>query len=194
LQISVTTTLVPYDSRTFSPWLRTYNEILTFEKDEAGERKVVVSQGINMTDGSVVDIVPKPISTTVATSGIAFAPGSRTVTIYTVPATPTGNGRFVLTRCIVRLARALVGTGNITFKIGSTSGGEQIILSLVVNNSTTTTVLAGEAIASLGSDMLATNAYEVVYNAGQQIYASLVMAGIVTDGQIDVYLYGVILS
>jgi hypothetical protein len=52
LQISVTTTLVPYDSRTFSLWLRTHNEFLTFEKDGAGERKVVVSQDIDMTAGS----------------------------------------------------------------------------------------------------------------------------------------------
>jgi hypothetical protein len=52
LQISVTTTLVPYDSRTFSPWLLAHNEISTFEKDGAGERKVVVSQDIDMTAGS----------------------------------------------------------------------------------------------------------------------------------------------
>jgi hypothetical protein len=149
--------------------------------------------------GSVGDIVSEAISafigqSAVATSRIAFAPGSRTVTIYTVPATPTGNGRFVLTRCIVRLSAALVGTGNVTFKLGSTSGGAQIISSLVVNNSTAMTVLAGEAIASLGSDMLAANAYEAVYNAGQSFYANLVIAGSVTDGQIDVYLYGELLS
>ncbi len=52
LQISVTSCVVPYDSRTFHPWLRTHNEILTFQKDGAGDRKVVVSQDIDMTAGS----------------------------------------------------------------------------------------------------------------------------------------------
>lgn len=52
LQISITTCVKPYDSRTFQPWLRTHNEILTFAKDEAGNRKVVVSQDIDMTAGS----------------------------------------------------------------------------------------------------------------------------------------------
>jgi len=52
LQISITSTLVPYDKRTFHPWLRTHNEFLTFEKDESGGRKVVASQDIDMTPGS----------------------------------------------------------------------------------------------------------------------------------------------
>ena len=52
LQISVTSTLVPYDSRTFHPWLRTHNEISTFQQDEAGDGKVVVKQDIDMTTGS----------------------------------------------------------------------------------------------------------------------------------------------
>lgn len=52
LQLSITHLWAPYDSREFFPWLRTHNEILTFQKDGDGERKVVVSQDIDMTTGS----------------------------------------------------------------------------------------------------------------------------------------------
>lgn len=52
LQISVTSCVVPYDSRTFSPWLKAHNTFLTFEKDESGDRKTVVDQDIDMTAGS----------------------------------------------------------------------------------------------------------------------------------------------
>jgi hypothetical protein len=128
-----------------------------------------------------------------STSRIAFAPGTRNVSIYTVPA-PLGLGRFILTRCIVRISTALVGTGNVTFSIGSTSGGTQIILPIVINSATALTVVAGEAVASLGAGMLLANAYEAVYSSGQIIYANLTIAGIVTDGFVDVYIYGLKLS
>jgi len=49
LQISVTSCIRPYDSRTFSPWLRTNVDILTHRKDDEGNRKLVVSEDIDMT-------------------------------------------------------------------------------------------------------------------------------------------------
>ncbi len=48
LQLSITHLWAPYDDRTFTPWLRTHNEILTFQKDGDGARKVVVNQDIDM--------------------------------------------------------------------------------------------------------------------------------------------------
>jgi hypothetical protein len=130
----------------------------------------------------------------VATSRITFAPGTRNVAIYTVPVSPAGLGRFILARCIVRLALALVGTGSITFSIGSTSGGTQIILPVAITSASAVNVIAGEALASLGAGMPVTNAYEAVLPAGQVIYANLTAAGTVTDGYVDVYLYGLLLS
>lgn len=52
LQLSLTNTLTPVDSREFAPWLRTHNEVLTFEQDEDGNRKQVVSQDIDMSSDS----------------------------------------------------------------------------------------------------------------------------------------------
>jgi hypothetical protein len=129
-----------------------------------------------------------------ATSRIAFAPGTRNVIIYTV-SNPTGLGRFVLTRCLVRVGLALGGTGNITFSIGSTAGGTQIILPTVINAATPESVVAGEAIASLSpTGMPATNGYEAVFDFGQNIWANLTAVGVVSAGYADVYLYGLLLS
>jgi hypothetical protein len=130
----------------------------------------------------------------VATSRITFAPGTRNVPIYTVPASPSGLGRLILARCLVRVALALVGSGSITFSVGSTSGGTQIILPIVITSSTAETIIAGEAIASLGLGMPSSNAYEAIFSAGQVIYANLTKTGTVTDGYVDVYLYALLVS
>jgi hypothetical protein len=128
-----------------------------------------------------------------ATSRVTFANGTRTVEIYTVPS-PTGSGRFILTRCILRLATAVVGTGTVTISIGSTSGGTQIIKPVSVTSGSTLTIIGGEAIASLGTDMSSLNAYEAIYAYNQVIYCNITVTGTITNGSIDIYIYGLLLS
>jgi hypothetical protein len=130
----------------------------------------------------------------VVTSQISFVGGSQNVIIYTVPSTPTGNGRFILTRCIVRLGVALIGTGTMTISIGLTSGTMGITLPVVITSSTIENIIGGETIASLGTSMSLANAYEATLSAGQNIYCNLTKTGIVTDGRIDIYLYGIFLT
>lgn len=130
----------------------------------------------------------------VVTSSIAFAPGTRQVVFYTVPASPTGLGRFVVTRCIARLAVALEGSGNMVISVGTTSGGTQILLPFTVTSSSALTVLSGELFASLGANLLATQGYEAIVSAGQAIYCNLTKNGTVTAGQVDLYLFGIPLA
>ena len=136
-----------------------------------------------------VDALVAPI----ATSLVAFAPGTRNVPIYTVPS-PTGVGRFILTRCVVRLSVALVGSGSVSFSVGSTSGGFQIIKATIITSATSLGVIGGEAVSTLGTDMTTLNAYEAVYDYGQNIYANVTVTGTVTNGQVSIYLYGLFLS
>jgi hypothetical protein len=100
----------------------------------------------------------------------------------------------VLTRCIVRLAVAVVGTGSVTISIGSTSGGTQIVSPVAVTSASTLTIIGGEAIASLGADMTVLNGYEAIYASGQNIFCNITVTGTVTDGDVDIYLYGLPLS
>ena len=80
-----------------------------------------------------------------------------------------------------------------TVSIGSTSGGTQIINPVTVTSASVLTVIAGEAIASLGSGMTSLNAYEAVYNYNQVIYCNITVVGTVTDGDVDIYIYGLLL-
>jgi hypothetical protein len=129
-----------------------------------------------------------------STSSIALNAGSRNVLIYTVPSLPTGNGRFILTRCILRLSTTLAGSGTATISIGSTSGGTQIVLPVLLISSTPSGVIAGETLASLGANMLSANGYEAIYNAGQNIYANVTIVGSVISGIVDIYIYGIYLN
>jgi hypothetical protein len=152
----------------------------------------IINDGVLILSGSGTDTGPTgPTGLDgLLASRIALSGGNRNLQIYTVSATPMGNGRLILTRCIVRLSTTLVGTGNIVFSVGTTSGGTQIILPVTINSSTVSSVFAGEALASLGAGMLTANAYEAVLNAGQIIWANLTSVGVVTSGYVDVYLYG----
>jgi multidrug efflux pump subunit AcrA (membrane-fusion protein) len=130
----------------------------------------------------------------VVTSRVAFAPGTRQVVIYTVPSSPTGLGRFVLTRCIARLAMAFEGSGNMVISTGTTAGGTQILLPFTVTSASAVTVLSGELFTSLGASMLPAQGYEAIVPAGQDIYCNLTKNGTVTGGQIDLYLFGIPLA
>jgi hypothetical protein len=92
------------------------------------------------------------------------------------------------------LASQLVGSGSITFSAGTTSGGTQIILPVVITSASPIDVLAGEVLSSLGASMAATSGYEVVLSSGQNLWANLTASGIVTDGYVDLYMYGLFLS
>lgn len=113
--------------------------------------------------------------------------------VFTVPVAPAGFGRFILTRCILRLDVALTGAGNVTVRVGSTLGGNEVVLDTVINNATATGVVAGEAIATLGADMLATQGYEAVYAAGQVLRIRKTVVAPVADAILFTYVFGELL-
>lgn len=115
------------------------------------------------------------------------------VTVYTLPATPTGSGRWVLSRALLRVKVVPTGTGtpSNTFRLGSTSGGQEVLLDVVVDDTAALgAIVAGEALLSLGSDMLAANGFEAVYAAGQVFYLKRTKGGTtVTGGTVTVTLH-----
>jgi hypothetical protein len=117
--------------------------------------------------------------------------GNDVVTAYTLPTTPTGAGRWILTRVVPRVKVVPTGTGtpSNTFRVGSTSGGQEILLDFVCDSSNTVgQILAGQALLSLGSDMAAANGFEAVYAAAQAFYCKRTKGGTtVTGGAITLY-------
>lgn len=111
-------------------------------------------------------------------------------TIFTVPAAPAGAGRFVLERCFWRLSTAMTGAGQCTIRVGSTVGGNEVALDVVVNAGTAEGLLSGAALASMGADMLAANNFVAVYDAAQAFTMRITPVAPVTGGAVTWYLFG----
>jgi hypothetical protein len=111
--------------------------------------------------------------------------------IDTRPSTPTGPGRWKLMSIDLRVKVAVTGssTPSSTVSIGSTSGGQQIIINQVILPAATVgSIVGGFALNTLGSDMGQSTGFEAVYPAGQLIYANVTVSGTVATGTATAYL------
>lgn len=111
-------------------------------------------------------------------------------TTFTVPAAPAGAARMVLVRHLVRLSTAMTGAGQCTLRVGSSVGGQEVILDQVINAATPVGLIGGELLASLGADMLAANNFEAVYPAAQALTMRITPIAPVTGGAVTYYIYG----
>ncbi len=137
--------------------------------------------------------LPTPPSVIASTDVGLITAANDVVTAYTLPATPAGVGRWVLTKALVRVKTVPTGTGtpSNTFRLGSTSGGQEILLDFVVDSASTLgQIVAGQSLLGLGSDMLAADGFEAVYSAEQAFYLKRTKGGTtVTGGAVTLYLY-----
>jgi len=111
--------------------------------------------------------------------------------VDTRPATPTGLGRWKLKSIDLRLKVAITGSGSpsSTLSIGSTSGGQQVVIDQEVTSSTTVgSSIGGFALGTLGADMNQTTGFEAIYPASQVIYANVTQSGDPTTGTVTAYL------
>jgi len=111
--------------------------------------------------------------------------------IDTTPSSPSGSNRWKLMSIDLRLKVALSGgsTPSSVISIGSTSGGQQIVIDQTVVEATTAgTIIGGFSLTSLGTDMSQTNGFEAMYSASQDIYANVTQTGSPTTGTVTAYL------
>jgi hypothetical protein len=126
----------------------------------------------------------------------ATTAGTADVTVFTVPASPTGNGRFLLFMALERLSTAIVGTGNVVLRVGTTVGGNEIVTdcSAITSAGTVGTVEGGQAISSLGASMAAANGYTALLNAGDIVRMRATTSGTLSAGKATCYVYGCFLT
>lgn len=123
-----------------------------------------------------------------------LAAGSADLLIFTVPASPTGSGRFVIQRAYARVHTAITGTGTVAVRIGTSVGDNSIGSDQTVSSATAAgTIFSGLTIASRGSAILVANSYEASLAAGATIYARATTTGTISAGSCDVYVYGAFL-
>lgn len=111
--------------------------------------------------------------------------------IDTTPSSPSGSNRWKLMSIDLRLKVALSGgsTPSSVISVGSTSGGQQIVIDQTVVEATTLgTIIGGFSLTSLGTDMSQTNGFEAMYSASQDIYANVTQTGSPTTGTVTAYL------
>jgi hypothetical protein len=111
--------------------------------------------------------------------------------IDTRPASPSGINRWKLVSIDVRLKTAITGGGSpsAAISVGSTSGGQQIVLSQTVLPAVAVgTIIGGFSLSTLGSDMSQANGFEAMYPASQAIYANVTATNSPATGAVTIYL------
>ena len=111
--------------------------------------------------------------------------------IDTRPATPTGPVRWKLMSIDLRLKVAITGSGSPSsvISIGSTSGGQQIVINqTVLLSASVGDSVGGFSLATLGTDMSQATGFEACYGASQAIYANVTESGSPATGTITAYL------
>lgn len=117
--------------------------------------------------------------------------GSADATAFTVPASPTGAGRFLLTIVLVRETVLIVGSGTVALRVGTTTGGNELMTDQVVSSATTVgTIVGGQDLATLGLSLIAGNGYSVILPAGTAVKIRATTTGTLSAGQATLYVYG----
>jgi hypothetical protein len=126
-----------------------------------------------------------------STVTFSLSAASVDVTAFTVPASPTGNSRFVLMGVDVRLNSAITNTGNVVVKAGLTAGGTDfLVASAAWTSATAVGTLIGESVADLGASFIALQGYRAILNAGQAVIVRATTSGTLSAGAARVYVYG----
>lgn len=111
--------------------------------------------------------------------------------IDTRPASPPGPGRWKLVSIDLRVKVAITGGGSPSsiISIGSTSGGQQIVINqTILPAATVGSIVGGFALGTLGSDMTQVTGFEAMYSASQEIWANVTASGPPATGTITAYL------
>lgn len=110
--------------------------------------------------------------------------------IDTRPATPSGAGRWKLMSIDLRVKVAFDATATAIVSVGSTSGGEEIIIEqTILSTSAVGSIVGGFSLLSLGMGMSQVTGFEGVYPASQDIWANVrATSGSATEGTITAYL------
>lgn len=132
-----------------------------------------------------------------ATGSVTFSLGAGSVdaVAFTVPASPTGIGRYVLQRVFIRLTAALGGadTGTVAVRAGSTVGGNDYVTDQTVDKTTPVGTILTLSAATRGTAMLVANVYEASLAAGDTVNLRATTTGTITAGSATAYVYGAFL-
>jgi cation transporter-like permease len=89
----------------------------------------------------------------------------------------------------VKVAVTGGGTPSSVIRIGSTSGGQEIILDqTILPAATVGSIVGGFSLNTLGADLSQITGFEAVYPASQEVWANVTESGSPATGTITAYL------
>lgn len=109
--------------------------------------------------------------------------------VYTVPACIDATITFVL----LSVEEQLVGAGDITVRIGTTAGDDDLIIDHVIDSTTPIGHVAGKDISTLGSAWPASSGYVLDVKENDEIHVRVTTSGTVDSGKIRVTVVGVVI-
>lgn len=120
------------------------------------------------------------------------ASSSADTVIYTVPSTPSGAGRLLVTAILIRVDTALVGTGNVVIRMGTSVGGNELLLDNTIDSSDTVGSIVGRALADYGGSVPAAQAYTALLDAGNTVNLRATATGTInTQPVLKVRVFGI---
>jgi hypothetical protein len=117
-------------------------------------------------------------------TGVLTAGSQSDTTVYTVPASPSGNGRAIVTAVVLRTKTALVGGGSNALTVGTAASGTQFLLSKTVNSGVSVGTMYGLTLTDLGASLAATDGFNATLAASANIVVSLAVTGTVTTAPV----------
>lgn len=95
---------------------------------------------------------------------------------------------------VARLSVAMTGAGSVELKVGSTEGGDEVLLAQAIDDSVPAGTVYGQDTSQVGGDFVADTGYTKTYPAGTTLYVTLTPTGEVTGGSLKFFLTGAVLT
>lgn len=173
--------------------------VITATGSLPNERAIAGGSGITLTDGGAggsLTISARPSLQPCGSASITFSTSTATfdAVAFTVPSSPTGAGRFLLTLVMLRLDQQIVGSASVGMRVGSTVGGLQFVTNQSINSGTALgQVSGGLNLTTLGSHFSASYGYTALLSAGDTVNFRASTTGTLSAGAATCYTYGAFL-
>lgn len=113
---------------------------------------------------------------------------------FTVPATPTGDSRFLLTMVLLRLSQTVTGSASVGLRVGTSVGGLQVVTPQTIDSgSSLGSIVGGLSLTSLGLLMSSSLGYTTPLSSSATVNFRASTTGSLTGGKATCYVYGAFL-
>lgn len=159
---------------------------------DAETRNAFFAAGGTITNGTLVCSPQEAGLVAVGYLTFNTSVGTADLTAFTVAASPSGSKRFIVTAIEVTLDTVITGSGNVTIRVGTTTGGNELLTdSTAWTNGTAQHTMHGDQTSQLGASMAVGTGYRAYLDASATIKMRATTAGAtISAGKAKICIYG----